>query len=117
LTAKRGDKWSGIQPYSQEIYSGCGFVLRWQHRDLWSFAGARYVPDTAVKRRLCGELVDYFDGTSHYRHPDRGVQSQPLWFVHPHGAGGGAGERVLIPTGGGRAAARAAVGLCTLESS
>ena len=66
-----------------EIYSGCGLVLRWQHRDLWTYVGARYIPDAATKRRLSKALVDYFDGTSHHRHPDRGVQSQPMWLVHP----------------------------------
>ena len=89
----------------QEIYSGCGMVLRWQHRDLWSFVGERYIPNASMKRRLSKELVEYFDGTSHYRHPDRGVQSQPLWFVQPKGGGWGRGGAGVA---GGRAVALAA---------
>jgi tetratricopeptide (TPR) repeat protein len=72
-----------------ETYSGFGLVLQWQHRDFRTFAAARYVKDSESTKRLCTELVDYFDGTSHYRHPNRGVQSQPLWFVHPIVGGGG----------------------------
>jgi hypothetical protein len=35
------------------------------------------------RRRLATVCVDYFDGTSHYRYPERGIQDQPLWFVPP----------------------------------
>lgn len=78
----------------QESYSGYGLVLRWQHREIWGFVGSRYIPDGATKRRLSRSLVDYFDGTSHYRHPECGVQSQPLWFVPPV-VGTGVGGRAV----------------------